>query len=158
MTGPPLMWGSVAAVSLTKRFPVRNRQRTGTTNSANLTANLTGQFLRKSCIHEPFMISGPSQLDRPTVYEASARCAATQEKMKTAGMNGAQTDNGSGGRVDGRLRKQSPRRPRRRRGVRETVTQNKQKTKQENIMRVKLLVQTQEFQSWPAWDYAQSKP
>ena len=35
--------------------------------SVNLTANLTGQILRKSCIHEPFMISGPSQLDRPAV-------------------------------------------------------------------------------------------
>jgi hypothetical protein len=28
---------------------------------------MTGHFLRKHCIHGPFMISRPSQLDRPTV-------------------------------------------------------------------------------------------
>ena len=39
----------------------------GKTSHANLTAKLTGQFLRKRFIHEPFVISGPSQLDRSTV-------------------------------------------------------------------------------------------
>jgi hypothetical protein len=39
----------------------------GTTNSAKMTAKMAGHFVRKSCIHEAFMISGPSQNDRTAV-------------------------------------------------------------------------------------------